>query len=136
MKEAPVLDTHVWVWWMLGDERLDRRIARKLDALSENRRPVISGISLWEVAMLVNLGRLQLEPPLDTWLALATDPKTVTVWPVTRHIAALIATMPASFTRDPADRLIVATSINRQLPLLTYDQRIIDSGLVRLWKVR
>ena len=133
MSDTLLLDTHVWVWWMLGDGRLSASVAATLDDLPEKKRPVISGISLWEVAMLVNLGRLQLKPTLESWLALATDPKTVTVWPITRHIAATVATMPPSFPGDPADRLIVATSIQRGLPLLTYDQRIIDSGLAKLW---
>jgi PIN domain nuclease of toxin-antitoxin system len=121
---------------MLGDARLGPALAAELDDLPDNNRPLISGISLWEVAMLVNSGRLDLKPSLESWLALATDRKTVTVWPITRHIAARVATMPPSFPRDPADRLIVATSIDRAVPLLTYDQQIIESGLVKVWKRR
>jgi PIN domain nuclease of toxin-antitoxin system len=134
MKLPPVLDTHAWVWWIHGDARLDSRTRVQLDDLPAERRPIISEISLWEVAMLVSLGRLRLDRSLDSWLPLAAHPKTVKVWPITAPIAAEVARFPESFHRDPADRLIVATSNNRGWPLLTYDRRIIDSGLVKLWK--
>ena len=134
MKPArPMLDTHAWVWWLDGDARLTPSLRRALDDLPAERRPIVSDISLWEVAMLVSRGRLKLDRSLESWLQHATNPMTVTVWPITASIAAEVAGLPESFQRDPADRLIVATSRNRAAPLLTYDQSIIDSGLVRLW---
>ena len=134
MKAAPVLDTHIWVWWLDGDPRLAATLRTELDDLPSERRPIISDISLWEVAMLVSRGRLHLDRSLESWMLSAT--KTVKVWPITASIAAEVAALPESFQRDPADRLIVATSRNRVAPLLTHDQRIIDSGLVKLWTGR
>jgi PIN domain nuclease of toxin-antitoxin system len=81
--------------------------------------------------MLVNRGRLHFDRSLESWLLSAT--KAVKVWPITASIASEVATLPESFQRDPADRLIVATSRNRAAPLLTRDERIISSGLVKLW---
>ena len=83
--------------------------------------------------MLVSLGRLELKTTLDAWLAIAADPITVRVIPITPHIAAEVARLPDAFQRDPADRLIVATSRVHGLPLLTKDTAIAKSGLVRLW---
>lgn len=134
MKSAPVLDTHVWVWWLDGDARLEPTVRKQLEDLPSEQRPIISDISLWEVAMLVGRGRLQLDRSLESWLQSASNPATVKVWPITASIAAEVAGLPESFHRDPADRLIVATSRNRGAGLLTYDKRIIDSGLVRLWQ--
>ena len=134
MTDAPLLDTHIWVWWVVGDERLSPKLVARLDSYPETNRPVISAISLWEVAMLVGLGRLDLKMTLDEWFRHAGNAATIQTSPITTHIAAEVATLPATFHRDPADRIIVATSRQRNIPLLTLDRRIAESGLVRLWK--
>jgi PIN domain nuclease of toxin-antitoxin system len=46
MTKPPILDTHVWIWWMLGDRRLSPRERDVLDALSHDTRPVLCDISL------------------------------------------------------------------------------------------
>jgi PIN domain nuclease of toxin-antitoxin system len=134
MSVVPMLDTHIWIWWLHGDHRLPESVRSELDALPAEHRPMISDISLWEVAMLVARGRLELDRSLESWLQLAT--RAVKVWPITTSIAAAVAALPESFQRDPADRIIVATSANRGAPLITLDRRIIESGLVRLWTRR
>lgn len=133
MSEAPLLDTHAWVWWLQGDARLGRHLVQKLDDLPADDRPAISDISLWEVATLASLGRLEFPGTLEAWLAIAANPKTVRILPVTARIAAEVARLPDSFHRDPADRLIVATSRVHGLRVLTRDEAIAKSGLVRLW---
>jgi PIN domain nuclease of toxin-antitoxin system len=133
VNRVPLLDTHVWIWWVEGDPRLHPQIAQELDALPEKHRPIISGISLWEVAMLTGLGRLNLNRPLDAWFRLAANARTVQTWPITVTIAAEVAALPDTFHRDPADRIIVATSRTRNWPLLTMDRRIVDSGLAEIW---
>lgn len=133
MSDAPLLDTHAWVWWVQGDARLGRHIVEKLDRLPADDRPSISDISLWEVATLASLGRIEFPGTLESWLAIAASPKTVRILPVTPRIAAEVARLPDSFHRDPADRLIVATSRVHGLRVLTKDAAIAKSGLVRLW---
>ncbi len=133
MSEAPLLDTHAWVWWVQGDARLGRHIVRRLDELPPDDRPAISDISLWEVATLASLGRLELSGTLEAWLAIAAHPRTVRVLAVTPRIAAEVARLPDSFHRDPADRLIVATSRVHGMRVLTKDVAIAKSGLVKLW---
>lgn len=134
MTDAPLLDTHIWVWWVVGDERLSPQLVERLDGFPEANRPVISAISLWEVAMLMGLGRLNLKMPIDQWFRHAGNAATIQTWPITTQIAAEVAALPDTFHRDPADRLIVATSRQRNVPLLTMDRRIVESGLARLWK--
>ncbi len=60
-----VLDTHIWVWWIQGDPRLT---AVQLRAIQEQEADVlgVSAISCWEVAKLVERGRLQFSIPLQT----------------------------------------------------------------------
>ena len=132
----PLLDTHAWVWWIEQDPRLGARAIAALDGFPADRRPYLSDISLWEVATLVERGRLQLDIALDEWLEAAAHPRSVQILPVTPRIAAEVARLPETFHRDPADRLIVATSRARRIPLLTHDGRIRESRLVSLWRAR
>ncbi len=130
---APILDTHAWVWWVQADPRLDQRTINALDALPPDDRPQVCDISLWEVAMLVTLGRLTLGEPLESWLDAAADPRSVGVLPVTPAIAAEVERLPETFHRDPADRLIVASCRALARPLVTRDHAIARARLVRRW---
>jgi PIN domain nuclease of toxin-antitoxin system len=130
---APILDTHAWIWWVQADPRLDRRTVESLDALGPDDRPLLCDISLWEVAMLVALGRLTLGESLESWLDAAADPRTVAVLPVTPAIASEVARLPDTFHRDPADRLIVASCRVLARPLVTRDRAITRARLVRRW---
>ena len=131
MTEAPLLDTHAWIWWIQGDVRLGQKAIDALDALPADDRPYLSDISLWEVVTLVALARVELPESLEMWLDAAADPRTVRVVPVTAAIAAEVARLPATFHRDPADRLIVATSRVLGHPLVTHDRAIARTRLVR-----
>jgi PIN domain nuclease of toxin-antitoxin system len=131
---APLLDTHAWVWWVDRDRRLGRAALDALDGLPSDARPFLSDISLWEVAMLVEQGRLGFTLPLEEWLESAAHPRSVRVVPVSPAIAAQVAALPTSFHRDPADRIIVATSRTLDVPLLTRDTLIMRSRLVARWR--
>lgn len=134
MNLSPLLDTHVWIWWMLGDPGLSRGEREALDALPADARPVISDISLWEFATLVDLGRIQIRCSVEDWLRIAASPATVRVHPITPGIVAEMNRLPATFHRDPADRLIVSTARFLKLPLATKDRKIRGSRLAPLWK--
>jgi PIN domain nuclease of toxin-antitoxin system len=130
----PLLDTHAWVWWISGDPRLAVREREVLDSLSPSERPVLADISLWEVATLVERGRLELDMDLERWLAIASAPATVELARVTPAVAAEVARLPGRFHRDPADRLIVATARVRKLSVLTRDRKITGARIVPLWR--
>ena len=130
----PLLDTHAWVWWISGDPRLAVREREVLDNLSPSERPVLADISLWEVATLVERGRLELDMDLERWLAIASAPATVELARVTPAVAAEVARLPERFHRDPADRLIVATARVRKLSVLTRDRKITGARIVPLWR--
>ncbi len=134
MKTAPLLDTHIWIWWLLGDPALSRTQREALDALPPHDRPVISDISLWEFATLVDLGRIEIDGPVEDWLKIAASPATVRVQPITPGIVSEMNRLSENFHRDPADRLIVATSRFLNLPLASHDRKIRSSRLVSLWK--
>jgi PIN domain nuclease of toxin-antitoxin system len=133
MTPAPVLDTHAWIWWVDHDPRLGRAALDALDALPADARPYVCDISLWEAAMLVERGRLSFNVPLAEWLDAAAHPRSVRLLPITPAIASDVASLPATFHRDPADCIIVATCRVLQAPLLTKDRLITRSRLVKRW---
>jgi PIN domain nuclease of toxin-antitoxin system len=130
----PLLDTHAWIWWVDQDPRLGARTIAILDSFPRDQRPFLCDISLWEVAMLVERGRIELDLPLADWLDAAAHPRSVQVVSITPPIAAAVAALPDSFHRDPADRLIVATSRALGIPVLSHDRLITRSRLARRWR--
>lgn len=133
MTPAPLLDTHIWLWWLLGDERLSAEESRVLDELPVDNRPALSVISLWELAMLVELGRVRLDLSLKEFLQGACSPETVRLILLQTEVVVEMNSLPPTFHRDPADRLIVASARVEGCPLATHDRKIRDSELVPIW---
>ena len=91
----------------------------------------MSDITLWEIALLVECGRVKLKLALEQWLARATAAPRVMVCVLTPAIASEVVALDITRGWDPADRIIVSTARVLGVPLLTSDTRIIDSGIVR-----
>jgi PIN domain nuclease of toxin-antitoxin system len=119
-----VLDTHIWVWWVHGDARLS---VRQNEWLIENeaRGLGVSIISCWEVAKLLERGRLVLPCPAADWLDQALAYPGVTLLELTPRIALESTQLPSAFHRDPADQIIVATARVHDAQLLTSDEKIL-----------
>lgn len=80
--------------------------------------------------MLVDLGRVRLSRPLREWLERATAPPLVRTLSLNPAIAAEVAALPASFHRDPADRILIATARVHGATLVTSDRRILEAEIV------
>ncbi|HZH29865.1 MAG TPA: type II toxin-antitoxin system VapC family toxin [Pyrinomonadaceae bacterium] len=115
-----ILDTHIWVWWVHGDARLGEK---QVEWLEENEAGElgISVISCWEVAKLVEYGRLVLPCSVADWLDQALAYPGIRLLDLTPRIALESTQLPAVFHRDPADQIIVATARVYNCPLLTVD---------------
>ena len=94
------------------------------DEQEDGEELVVNAISCWEVAKLVERGRLDLKMSVNAWLDNALGPSGVGCIPLTPRIAAEACSLPGDFHRDPADQIIVATSRVYSLPLATADARI------------
>ncbi len=127
---AYLLDTHILLWWFSEEPRLSKNQLAALEGASDQEPLSVSDISLWEIAMLESLGRIVLRGNLRDWLEVAVAPPLVRRLGISPSVAATVASLPDSFHRDPADRIIVATAMVHGASLLTADRRIIDSGLV------
>lgn len=130
-----LLDTHIWIWWLIGSPDLQKRESEALDSLAEQGLPFISAISIWEAQMLVSRKRLALSESFDEWIHRMTAEDTVRVLPLDADVVSALNELPSSFHADPADRLIVATARAHALPLVTHDRKIRKSRLATIWKV-
>jgi PIN domain nuclease of toxin-antitoxin system len=120
-----VLDTHIWVWWANQAQELRRRQREIIDQNAPTGLGV-SVVSCWEVAKLVEKGRLKLSKPVGEWVVTALELPDVVLLPLTPEIAIESARLPQPMHADPADQLLVATARILQVPLLTADKRLID----------
>jgi PIN domain nuclease of toxin-antitoxin system len=120
-----LLDTHVWLWLMEGKE-LNRKLQKTIEDAAQHSMVGIAAISMWEVAMLVEKGRVILEKPLSSWIQQALALPGIELQPLTPDIAVESVQLPDRFHGDPADRLIVATARVHHLTLLTHDQKMLS----------
>lgn len=125
-----VLDTHVWVWWVHGDEQLAENQVRAIQ-LNEDDIIGVSAISCWEVAKLVERGRLELSTPVEKWIEQALGYPGIRLLELSPEISIESTRLPGEFHRDPADQIIVATARIYDCPLVTSDGRIIEYPFVK-----
>ena len=118
-----VLDTHIWVWWVHNDVQLTTE-CREFIAANESNGLGISAISCWEIAKLVERGRLILPQPVEIWLRLALAYPGIQLIDLAPQIAVESTRLPDEFHRDPADQIIVATARVYDCPLVTLDGKI------------
>jgi PIN domain nuclease of toxin-antitoxin system len=126
-----VLDTHAWLWWAADRGKLTAKLKRRLESARELG---VSSISCWELAMLVERGRLKLRGGTRSAIREALGVERLRVIPVSEPIAIEAGLLGATFHGDPADRIIVATALEYEAALVTKDERIRASKVVEtLW---
>jgi PIN domain nuclease of toxin-antitoxin system len=126
-----LLDTHVVLWWFQQPKRLSAAQRRVLRQAGDNASLGIADVTLLEIALLLERGRIDLALPLEEWLAHATAGPLVERCGLSPAIAREMVSLSTTRDWDPADRILVATARVMGVPLVTSDTRIADSGLVR-----
>lgn len=128
-----MLDTHVLLWLTSEPEKLSSdAVAAIKDARKEKEGLAICDITLLELTTAINRGRVRLSISLETLLQ-EFESKFV-VLPITSRACARVAQLPATYPKDPADRIIGATALVEGLPLITADRAIWRSkALHTIW---
>ena len=113
-----VLDTHIWHWWV---NQIPGKLSPATVALIEESADVgVSAISCFEIAWLVKHGRIGLDMAFEDWLQQVVDAHIVQFLPVTPWIGARAVSLPEHH-KDPQDRLIIATALERNARLISFD---------------
>ena len=124
MGSTPVkllLDTHIWLWYLLGNERLSPGLQTTIAAATTELW--LSPISIWETLLLAEKGRISLQPNPVAWVDLALNTLEIHEAPLNRHIAILSRQIQLPH-QDPGDRFIAATAVYHQLTLATVDTNL------------
>jgi PIN domain nuclease of toxin-antitoxin system len=129
-----LLDTHVWLWWLLGSDQLRNQDRVALDRLASRAELRLAAVSLWEAQMLHAKGRLVLDRAFDVWIREAAGAGVIEIVPLDVEVVIALDRLPGSFHGDPADRLIVASARAHRIPLATYDRAIRKSRTAIIWK--
>ena len=117
-----LLDTHIWVWSLSDPSKLSRRVTRALD--SKSSELWLSPISLWELGLLAEKGRVGLPGGLDAWIDEALRVAPMKEAPVTHAVVRALGGIETPH-RDPADRFLAATAAALDLQLVTSDERLL-----------
>lgn len=129
-----VLDTHIWLWWLHDPGKLSADADRLIQQEQFSGALVISAISVWEVAVKVQSGKLAIPMDINRWYELARSYPSTVIEPLSPVDAIASTQLPGDFHKDPADRIIVALARRLSVPLLTCDRKILDyKHVVTVW---
>ncbi len=115
-------------------KRLSPRVRRHIESEMRSERLLVSSMSVWEVAMLSERGRLALTIGVEDWVAHCEELPFLSFVPVGNRIALQSVRLPGFPSPDPVDRIIVATALGLGATLVTADRHIhAYSGVRTIW---
>jgi PIN domain nuclease of toxin-antitoxin system len=122
-----LLDTHVWIWHVHGEDRRVGRRTRSLLGRAESQDCVrISPATLFELTALHTVGRIRLTRPPAQWIHDALEAAGARIAELTTEMAIHAGLIPRTALADPLDRLLVATASQLEATFLTSDARILE----------
>ena len=128
-----LVDTHVVVWLAFDQDQISAKAKGAIDDARKNADGLaISDITMLELATLASKGRIRLDISLESFLQ-EVETRFV-VLPISGRACARAMGLPASYPKDPADRIIGATALVEGLSLLTADREIRRSRAIKtIW---
>jgi PIN domain nuclease of toxin-antitoxin system len=129
MTDTILLDTHIALWLDSGRDSIRPSTRALIDRHWQGGGTVLlSAVTAWEIALLVDGRRIDLDIPVDAWVKRFLDRPGVEEAPLSHRAASRAYQLHQLEHRDPADRLLIATAIELACPLVTYDTRIARFG--------
>ena len=130
-----LLDTHILIWDALSPEKMSKTAMEAIESEEAKNQLLIADISLWEIAMLIDKGRLSISADAGTFIDALLKLRNYEVVPINAEIAFKSIELSKVIQSDPADSLIAATSLVNNATLITADSKILYSKVVKtLWK--
>jgi PIN domain nuclease of toxin-antitoxin system len=117
-----LLDTHVLLWMASDPKRLSPKAREAIRHARQHTGVAVSTITLWELSWLAQNGRIQVLSSVETFVRETVA--RVILKPMTPEITAVAVRLPATYPKDPADRVIGSTAIVEGMKLVTADHQI------------
>jgi PIN domain nuclease of toxin-antitoxin system len=125
-----LLDTHVFIWWITDSPLLSKK-SKKLIGDIKNRL-YFSVASAWEISIKAGLGKITFDEPLETYLPSQLAKNAIELLPIQLADAIKTGQLP-NHHRDPFDRLLIAQSLNGDLPIISNDPLFKKYGGKVIW---
>lgn len=123
-----LLDTCAFLWLVSSPDNMTREARKQIKA---SDKLFISLASIWEIAVKVQVNKLQLDLPVEDWVRRSLLYPNLELLPLSPALVVFSTQLPGNFHKDPFDRAIVATAIRENLTLVTRDERILNYGNVK-----
>jgi PIN domain nuclease of toxin-antitoxin system len=124
-KHKILLDTHVWIWSMVGSSILKKSFHLTFEKALKLQNILISPMSIWEIGMLVEKKRIEIEMDVLDWVEQALDIPGINLIPITPKIAIHSTRLMDKMHGDPVDRLLIATAFEKNAVFVTCDKKIL-----------
>lgn len=129
-----VLDTCTIIWNALSPKKIPQKARRSINNAEINDGIIFCEISLWEIAVLMKKQRLRIDTNYEDFINLILSSNKYILKGISPKIAHLSVNLSESISQDPADRIIAATSILNNASLITPDDNLRKSNIVKtLW---
>lgn len=119
-----VLDTHALIWFSDDLKKFSDKALKIININKKGKSIYVSSISIWEIALLVKGGKLNLSLDIDSWIFQLEKASYIHFIPLNNEIGIKSVYLPGTFHKDPADRIIVATARSLGAKLITADSKI------------
>ena len=124
-----LLDTHFWLWLQRNDrDFIDGTLIAEVEGWQRERVAFISAASIWEIAILISLHRMELPVPIEDWVRVGTGDGGFQLLDLTPEVLIGSTRLAGELHRDPADRMLLATVIAHDLTLVTRDKALVRYG--------
>ncbi len=124
-----LIDTHALVWAVDDSKKLSTAAASAIRRARHSGGLAVSAITIWEISSILTRGRVRAYGTLEASIQIFLED--VAVRPITPEICALGVLFPADYSHDPADRIIGGTARAEGLTLITHDEKIRRSPLIK-----
>jgi PIN domain nuclease of toxin-antitoxin system len=124
-----LFDTHVFIWYAIGDERLSPLVKDLIDSRHDK---FFSMASIWEMAIKVNIGHLEFREPFDKIIANQFRINGYKLLNLKLQHLFKLSSLPLHH-RDPFDRLIISQSLVEKIPIVSVDEKFDDYGVDTIW---
>lgn len=129
-----IADTHAIIWYLYDDKRLSDAASRLFDDVAARGQQIgISAITLVEIVYLSEKGRIAAQAPQTVLQALRTSRSVLADFPVNADVVEALQHIPWADVPDMPDRIIAATALYLNVPVISRDSKIQAANLTTIW---